>query len=143
MNRFGQILMGCGGVMLLVGAVVFITGWMYAPYLFCIGSIMFAAVQFSDRYYGNDFILKRLRLQQILGALFLLITGFLMLYSEDLHLKLLANATMGSDLRGVLLALTAKNIWIATLCIAAVFELYSAFRMESRKEWLDKEKAKK
>lgn len=142
MNRFGQILMYCGGIMLLVGSVVYITGWVYAPYLYCIGSIMFASVQFSDRYNGNDFILRRLRLQQILGALFLLITGYLMLFSDGLHLKLLENVTMQSNLRTVLLALTAKNIWIATLCIAAVFELYSALRIDSRRDWLNKEKLK-
>lgn len=131
-----------GGVMLLVGAIMNIIGWMYAPYIFSFGSIMFAAVQFSDRYNGNDLILKRLRFQQILGALFLLISGYLMLFADSLHLRLLEKVTMQSDLRSILLTFTAKNNWIATLCIAAVFELYSAFRIDSRRNWLDKEKLK-
>lgn len=49
---------------------------------------------------------RRLSRQQLLGALFLLITGVLMFVERH-------------------------NSWIVTLTIAAVFELYTAFRMKS------------
>ena len=118
-----------GGVLLLFGAGVFITGWEYAPYLYLAGSIMFACGQFADRYDGNDRIMKRLRAQQVAGACFLLITAVLM-FSEGFHSRLLSDTSMGGNLRSFLLAVTRKNNWILTLTIGAVFELYSSFRMD-------------
>ena len=128
-NRFIESLTTVGGVLLLIGAAVFITGWEYAPYLYMAGSFMFACGQFSDRYEGSDKIMKRLRFQQILGACFLLLTSVLM-FSEGIHNRLLADATLGGNLHTFLLDLTRKNNWIVTLSIGAVFELYSSFRMD-------------
>ena len=118
-----------GGVLLLFGAAVFITGWDYAPYLYLVGSLMFASGQFTDRYDGNDPIIKRLRFQQVLGAIFLLLTGALM-FSGGLHERLMTDANMGGGMHSLLLVLTRRNNWIVTLSIGAVFELYSSFRMD-------------
>lgn len=115
--------------MLLVGAAVYITGWSYAPYFYLAGSVMFASGQFSDRYTGDDKIIKRLRFQQVLGAVFLLLTAVLM-FAEPIHNHILANGTMAPTLRSFLLDLTRRNNWIVTLSIGAVFELYSSFRLD-------------
>lgn len=132
-------MMTIGGVLLLVGAMVMITGWEYAPYIYLLGSVMFASAQLSDRYDGDDMILKRLRLQQVLGSILLVITGFLM-FSGNYHQQLMFNNSMNDTLRTFLLSLTAKNSWIVTLCIATLFELYSSFRIDARnKELEDKE----
>lgn len=132
-------MMTIGGVLLLVGAMVMITGWEYAPYIYLLGSVMFASAQLSDRYDGDDMILKRLRLQQVLGSILLVITGFLM-FSGNYHQQLMFNNSMNDTLRTFLLTLTAKNSWIVTLCIATLFELYSSFRIDARnKELEDKE----
>lgn len=132
-------MMTIGGVLLLVGAMVMITGWEYAPYIYLLGSVMFASAQLSDRYDGDDMILKRLRLQQVLGAVLLVVTGFLM-FSSNYHQQLMFNNSMNDTLRTFLLSLTAKNSWIVTLCIATLFELYSSFRIDARnKELEDKE----
>ena len=118
-----------GGVLLLFGAAIFITGWEYAPYLYLAGSVMFACGQFADRYEGDDRIMKRLRGQQVLGACFLLLTAALM-FSGAIHERLLTDATLGGRMRSFLLDLTRRNNWIVTLSIGAVFELYSSFRMD-------------
>lgn len=118
-----------GGVLLLLGAAVYITGWEYAPYFYLVGSLMFASGQFADRYDGTDPIVKRLRFQQVLGAVFLLITAALM-FSDGLHNRLLSDTSMGGGFRSFLLALTRRNNWILTLSIGAVFELYSSFRLD-------------
>ena len=118
-----------GGVLLLFGAAIFITGWEYAPYLYLAGSVMFACGQFADRYEGDDRIMKRLRGQQVLGACFLLLTAALM-FSGGIHERLLTDVTWGGRMRSFLLDLTRKNNWIVTLSIGAVFELYSSFRMD-------------
>lgn len=121
-----------GGIMLLAGAAVKITGWEYASWIFSAGALFFASAQFSDRYCGDDRIMKRLRFQQVLGAVFIVITAVLM-YTDQYHLKLTANPTgMNEKLRSLLLSVTKRNSWIVTLTMAAVFELYSAFRMEKR-----------
>ena len=116
-------------MLLIAGAAVYITGWEYSPYFYLVGSLMFAAGQFADRYTGNDPIVKRLRFQQALGAVFLLLTAALM-FSAPLHNRLLADMGSGGKLRSLFLELTRKNNWIVTLTIGAVFELYTAFRMD-------------
>ena len=118
-----------GGVLLLFGAAIFITGWEYAPYIYLVGSLMFACGQFADRYEGDYRIMKRLRGQQVLGACFLLLTAALM-FSGAIHERLLADVTLGGRMRSFLLDLTRRNNWIVTLSIGAVFELYSSFRMD-------------
>lgn len=128
-NRLIEAFTTVGGVLLLFGAAVFITGWEYAPYLYVAGSLMFASGQFADRYNGDDPIIRRLRFQQILGAVFLLLTAVLM-FSEPIHGRLLADANAGGSMRSLLLVLTRRNNWIVTLSIGAVFELYSSFRID-------------
>lgn len=128
-NRLIESFTTVGGVLLLFGAAVFITGWDYAPFIYLAGSLMFAAGQFADRYTGDDKIIKRLRFQQVLGACFLLLTVALM-FADGIHSVLLTDNTMSPGLRSFLLGLTRKNNWIVTLSIGAVFELYSSFRLD-------------
>ena len=128
-NRFIEAFTTVGGLLLIVGAAVYITGWEYSPYFYLAGSLMFASGQFADRYTGDDPIVKRLRFQQITGAVFLLITAALM-FSAPLHERLLADMGMGGKMRSFLLEITRRNNWIVTLTIGAVFELYSAFRLD-------------
>ena len=100
----GAVMMA-GALLLLAGAGLMVTGWGGAPYLYCAGALMFAAMQLADRYEGDDLVMKRLRRQQLLGALMLLVTGVMMFVERH-------------------------NGWIATLSIAAALELYTAFRMK-------------
>ena len=128
-NRLIESFTTVGGILLIAGAAVDITRWDYAPYFYLAGSLMFASGQFADRYTGTDRIVKRLRRQQVLGAVFLLLTAALM-FSVPLHNRLLADMNMGGKFRSFLLEITRKNNWIVTLTIGAVFELYSAFRLD-------------
>lgn len=83
---------------------VYITGWNYAPYIYTIGAGFIALAQVNTPVKGKSKILKRLRIQQIFGALALILTGAFMFT-------------------------TRGNEWIACLTIAAVLELYTAFRI--------------
>ena len=129
-NRLTESLITVGGLLLIAGAAVYVTGWEFSPYFYLVGSIMFAVGQFSDRYMGDDPIMKRLRFQQVLGACFILMTGFLM-FSENYHLRLLENPAIGGKLNSFLITVTRRNNWIVTLSIGAIFELYSSFRMDN------------
>ncbi len=101
--------MMAGAVMLLTGAAVYITGWIYAPYLYTVGAGMFAVGQLLDGYGGSNYIIKRLRKQQVFGALLLVVTALFMFTTHG-------------------------NEWIACLTIAAILELYTSFRIAHEEE---------
>ena len=101
-----------GAVLLLVGAVLQITRWEFSPVIYTLGAVMFAYVQVMSRYEGKNLIVRRLRRQQILGAVLLVFAG-------------------------VLMFVTRHNEWVLCLTIAAILELYTAFRIPSE---LEKEK---
>ena len=75
-----------------------------APYVFAAGALCFCPIQMSDRYEGSNMTIRRLRRQQLLGAMLLVLTGVIML-------------------------LWKRNEWIVCLTVAAVLELYTAFRI--------------
>ena len=104
MKQLVPALFAVGALMALVGAAVFITRWIYAPYLYTIGAGFVALAQINTPVKGKSKTLKRLRIQQIFGAVALVLTGAFMFS-------------------------TRGNEWIACLTIAAILELYTAFRI--------------
>ncbi len=98
-------------VLLFVGHVLQFLQYSVAPYVYLVGAIAFATLQLSSRYKGDNFIIKRLQVQQGLGAALLIVTGVLMI-----SLK--------------------RNEWIVCMSIAAVLQLYTSFRIpqELKKE---------
>ena len=112
MSIIYEIVQGGGAVLLLVGAMLQITRWELSPILYTIGAVMFAYVQVMSRYEGKNLIIRRLRRQQILGAVLLVFAG-------------------------VLMFVTKHNEWVLCLTVAAILELYTAFRIPSE---LEKEK---
>jgi hypothetical protein len=112
MNKGTTIMQMTGAVLLLIGAMLQITRWELAPVLYTIGAVLFAYVQVMSRYEGKNLIIRRLRRQQILAAVLLMFTG-------------------------VLMFVTRHNEWVLCLTIAAILELYTAFRIPSE---LEKEK---
>ena len=109
MKQLVPALFGVGAVMALTGAAVFITGWIYAPYIYTIGTENEKYLNFKMVFPEKTKTLKRLRVQQIFGALALILTGAFMFT-------------------------TRGNEWIACLTIAAILELYTAFRIPQEEE---------
>ena len=109
MSKIYQIVQGVGAVLLLVGAMLQITRWELSPILYTIGAVMFAYVQVMTRYEGKNLIVRRLRRQQILGAVLLVFAG-------------------------VLMFVTKHNEWVLCLTVAAILELYTAFRIPKKKK---------
>lgn len=108
-----NILYTTGGVLLVLGAVFPIFFPTVAPFVFALGAVLFAPIQMNDRYEGRNITVRRLRRQQMLGALMLLVTAALMLTSHY----------------GV--PPFRSGEWKMTLTIAAVLELYTIFRIPS------------
>lgn len=136
LTKLQQLLYTLGGVMILIGAAAFvITGFpvgagfnasplVSSPHawwpviIYSVGAILFASMQLLARYEGTSVVLRRLRRQQILGALLLVLSG----------------AAMFANIHGI--TYLRHNEWLAILAIAAVLELYTAFRIpqELKKE---------
>ena len=109
-----------GGVLLIVGALLPLAGVMaeYAPYVFTLGALSYGGTQILRRYEGKNTTIIRLRRQEIIGALLLMVSAVLMLVSSFCLVPL-----QGGE-------------WKVCLSIAVVFELYTAFRLPQE---LDKE----
>ena len=109
MKKGYQVIQIVGALLLLLGAMLQITRWELAPVLYTIGAVLFAYVQVMSRYEGKNLIVRRLRRQQILAAVLLVFAG-------------------------VLMFVTRHNEWVLCLTIAAILELYTAFRIPSELE---------
>ncbi|MDR2859088.1 MAG: hypothetical protein LBV64_01670 [Mediterranea sp.] len=104
MNKIIPFFYFAGALMILTGACTYITRWSYAPYIYTVGAGLFALAQINSPYHSTNVNIKRLRRQQILGAVLLVLTGALMLIMHG-------------------------NEWILCLTIAAFLELYTVFRI--------------
>lgn len=110
MKKGLSIIQMTGAVLLLVGAMLQITRWELAPFLYTVGAVLFAWIQVAyARYEGKNLIIRRLRRQQIIGAMLLVFAGVLMFTSK-------------------------RNEWIVCLTIAAVLQLYTVWRIPSELE---------
>lgn len=109
MNKYRSTIGTIGAILLLSGAIIQITRLMWAPYLYLTGAILFAYTQITDRYEGQNLIIRRLRRQQMIGAALLILAGVMMLIWN-------------------------RNEWVLCLTIAAVLELYTAFRIPQEME---------
>lgn len=106
-----NIIYALGAILILIGAILWPTVKTAAIYIYCIGAIMFASMQYLQVYEGKNITVRRLRRQQILGATLLMATGLLMIVNT-MHLGFLYH-----------------NEWIVCLAIAAFIECYTAFRI--------------
>lgn len=109
MKKIQQAIYILGGILLVAGAALYITRWAWVPYMYITGSFMFAAMQMLDRYTGKNLVLRRLRRQQLLGAIALMLAGVLMLACKH-------------------------NEWILCLLAGCLVELYTAFRIPQEYE---------
>lgn len=108
-----QTLLYIGGILLVIGALLPLFLPTIAPYVFATGALLFAPLQILDQYEGRNLIIRRLRRQQIVGALMLVITAGLMIMSQ----------LQMPPFRG--------GEWKITLLIAVFVEMYTIFRIEA------------
>jgi hypothetical protein len=114
MNKIISALFATGAVLALGGLVTHLSRWELSPYLYLIGTAMIAIALIFGREKSEDFVVRRLYVQQILGGIFL----------------------FGS---AVLMFVMHGNEWILALAIACVFLLYTSFRLS----YIEKKEGKK
>ena len=112
------LLMQAGACVLLLGAAAYLWLPSVATPLYVAGVLAFCPMQMLQRYEGRNFVLRRLRRQQLLGAVALLLAGCCMMMQ-----------TYG-------FGFARRNEWVVCLAVGCVLELYTAFRipMELEKE---------
>lgn len=118
LNKIQTLLFRLGGIAMLVGAVLNPLESKVAPYIYCVGALMFASMQMMESYEGDSFVIRRLRRQQIIGSLLLMLSGV---------------AMFGNAFR---IEYMRHNEWLIVMLIAAILQLYTAFRIpaELKKE---------
>lgn len=112
LNKWQNLVMQIGALVMLAGAVLPIFGRETegAAALF-MGSSMFGLMQIVAGYEGQDMRVRRLRRQQMLGALLLILSGILAI----MHTQQIGHIGSGE--------------WKLAFAVAAVFEGYTAFRL--------------
>lgn len=102
-----------GGLLIVIGAAmpIFIHETFLTPYVFSLGALLFAAAQLLTPMPNLGITVKRLVWQQRIGALLLLATGVLMFCS-----RYGVSPFSGAE-------------WQMSMAIAAVLEVYTAFRL--------------
>ena len=111
LNRLQSVIYCLGGVLVIIGAMLNPLESKVAPFVYCAGALMFASMQVLAGYEGDSVVIRRLRRQQILGALLLLVSGAMM-FGQQYKMMYMRH-----------------NEWLIVMLIAAVFELYAAFRI--------------
>ena len=75
---FKNVLFILSGIVLVVSAALYITDWEFIPYFFAVSSAGVAVVYLTTPYHGKNFRLKRLRYFEIIAALLLPVSSYLM-----------------------------------------------------------------
>ena len=116
LNKIQSLVFMFGACLILIGAMLGITRSPLSPYIYSVGAVCFSSMQLAASYEGSNIVLRRLRRQQIIGAVLLLLNGipmFMNFYN---------------------FGFARNNEWILVLTIASVLELYSAFRIPAEEE---------
>ena len=120
LNKLQTIVFALGGLLMVIGAGVSLTGWKGAPYVFTIGAACFTLMQLQQSYEGPSITLRRLRKIVILSDLLFLLSAVLMVASQDnlFHLPQITYVQY------------VYNKWIGTLLLAAIIQLYAIHRID-------------
>lgn len=119
-----------GACMMVVGAGLYVFGeQMAAPFFFTPGTIMFAAMQYEQKYLGTDITIRRLRKIMLTGAALFVLSALFML-ENSYHVIYPLFMKSGIDGYNAYLKYVHNN-WVVLLLAAAVLQLYSTHRISS------------
>jgi len=119
LSKIQNIIFLVGGLMMVIGAGTSLLAWKFAPYVFAVGAVCFAAMQMQQRYEGTNFTIRRLRRMMLLSDVLFLVSALLMFASQG--------NVFG--LNHITYLQYIYNKWVITLLIAAILQLYSSHRI--------------
>lgn len=109
-----------GGVLMLIGAATYVFGGWLSNVAFVAGVLLFAAMQLRMGGFDENFVVRRLRRQQLFGA------GMLVLSAVAMTAQTFFRHNF-----------VQYNEWVILLLIGAVLQLYTAFRIpQAMKSWV-------
>ena len=111
LSKTENLVFRTGALLMIAGAVSYLAGGWISVALYVVGVLMFVSMQARAGYEGNDFVIVRLRRQQMFGAAVLVLSAVAMVAQQ------------------VGYTLVRYNEWVVCLLIGAVIQLYIAFRM--------------
>ena len=112
------LLQQIGALLMLGGAAVFLLMPVWAAILYSAGVLLYAPLRMLQRYDGQNFVIRRLRRQQLLGQLAFLCAACCMI------------------MQAFNFGFARRNEWVVCLVIGCILELYTTFRIpaELKKE---------
>lgn len=115
-NKIYNIISCVGEVLVIVGAMLWITGTDIADYLYAAGATIFVIGRLSEKSEKGSIVLARLYGQRTLGSIVLLLSAVVMNLPPGFYL-------------GMYLRSTA---WLIPFMVFVVLEVYTAFRIPAQ-----------
>ena len=104
MNRTNLFIFAA--ILVLAGAVLYLTHWVYAPYLFATGAAGVTVCYLTLPYKSSDFRSRRLQRLNILAGIAMIVASVFMFKQQ--------------------------MAWVAFLLISAMLQLYTSFVMKDK-----------
>ncbi len=126
LNKLQSVLFAIGGMLMVVGAGCYAFMYMQkvACWVYLLGAVLFAIMQVSQVYEGDNFTVKRLKRIMSLADFLFILSGMLMV---DSAFQLLRDAFL--DYTSYLSLV--YNKWVLLLLVAAFLEMYTMHRISS------------
>ena len=106
-----NLLSRVGAITIISGLAVHLLSEVASLFLFGIGVLLFTLMQLRAEYLGTDFVLKRLRRQQLISCVLLYCSVICMV------------------MQTFRLGMFQRNEWLVCLVISAIIQLYTAWRI--------------
>ena len=117
-DKIYQIAAIAGEVMVIAGAMIWVTGWIGANYIYAAGATIFAVGRLGEKHDVKDAVVKRLYRQRTFGVVVALLSALVMNMEPGFYLGYYF----------------PRTTWLVLFLVFAVFEVYTAFRIPAAEE---------
>ena len=121
LSKIQNIVMLIGAILMVVGSGTFIFHWIAAPWIYSVGAVAFAYMQYEQTYEGRNLTIRRLRRIQLAGDAFFILAGLMMIEDKFMFVKL--------DF--LYYVQYIHNNWVVILLCAAIIEMYTTHRINN------------
>lgn len=112
-DKIYQIAAIAGEIMVIAGALIWVTGWSGANYIYAAGAAIFAMGRLGEKHEAGDAVLRRLYRQRTFGLVVVLLSAVVMNMKPGFYLGYYM----------------PRTTWLILFLVFAVFEVYTAFRI--------------
>lgn len=126
LSKFQSTLFLIGGVLMVIGAgcYAFIYAQQVVCWVYLAGALLFASMQVSETYEGNNQAVKRLKRIMTFADIFFVLSGLLMVDSAYMFMR-----DSFTDI--VSYYNLVYNKWVLLLLVAAILEMYTMHRISA------------